>query len=110
MVATPRHLLRYRDEIDEPVNPGEASAGVVEPDQARVGRPSRIDAMQSQAMPQASSRRRGRPLVRIEAALVRLDCDDYGVRGGREQPVDPRRPDIDPTARPGIGCAPNEQR
>jgi len=55
----------------------EASKGgpPVELDQARVGRLSRMDAMQQQAMSQAALRLAGLERLRIEAALKRIDSE-----------------------------------
>lgn len=47
-------------------------------EQNSVGRLSRIDAMQMQAMALAGQRRRAAEKVQIEAALKRIDADDYG--------------------------------
>ena len=47
-------------------------------EQDSVGRLSRIDAMQMQAMALAGQRRRVAEKVQIEAALKRIDNDDYG--------------------------------
>jgi DnaK suppressor protein len=77
----------------------------VELDQQMVGRLSRMDAMQIQAMAQAlEARRRGR-LQMIEAALRRLDDGDYGycVECGDKIPVG--RLSIDPTITRCVDCA-----
>ncbi|MBI4792936.1 MAG: TraR/DksA family transcriptional regulator, partial [Deltaproteobacteria bacterium] len=50
----------------------------VELDQARVGRLSRMDAMQQQAMAQAAARLSEVERQRIEAALKRIDAGEYG--------------------------------
>jgi DnaK suppressor protein len=47
-------------------------------EQDSVGRLSRIDAMQMQAMALASQRRRSTEKRQIEAALRRIDSGDYG--------------------------------
>lgn len=77
----------------------------VELDQTSVGRLSRIDAMQMQAMAQATERRRAQEIARIEAALKRIDGGDYGwcVRCGEE--IAPKRLAADPTVATCIRCA-----
>ena len=50
----------------------------VELDQTRVGRLSRMDAMQHQAMANAQSERRRLERTRIEAALARIENGTYG--------------------------------
>jgi DnaK suppressor protein len=54
------------------------AAATVTLDQQSVGRLSRIDALQGQAMAQETARRRAVDLVRIDAALARLDAGTYG--------------------------------
>lgn len=54
------------------------SRKAVELDQTKVGRLSRMDALQQQAMDQAIETRRRNDLKRIEAALQRLDDGEYG--------------------------------
>lgn len=46
--------------------------------QDSVGRLSRMDAMQAQAMALAAERRRASERRRIDAALKRIDADDWG--------------------------------
>ena len=77
----------------------------VELDQQLVGRLSRMDALQVQAMAQAVEvRRRGR-LQRIEAALQRLDEGEYGycVECGEEIPK--KRLQVDLTLTHCVDCA-----
>ncbi len=77
----------------------------VELDQQSVGRLSRMDAMQVQAMAQAvDGRRRGRG-AQIEAALKRLDEGDYGYCVGCGEPIPAKRLAIDPTAARCVSCA-----
>ncbi|WP_448580417.1 TraR/DksA C4-type zinc finger protein [Thermaurantiacus sp.] len=56
----------------------EGSTAPVELDQDAVGRLSRMDALQVQAMALAARDRRAAERRRIEAALVRLGTDDFG--------------------------------
>lgn len=74
-------------------------------DQTQVGRLSRMDAMQQQAMATAQSRRRAARLKAIEAALKRIDADDYGWcdECGEEIPVG--RLKLDPCAVRCVACA-----
>ncbi|MEP1421629.1 MAG: TraR/DksA family transcriptional regulator [Erythrobacter sp.] len=50
----------------------------VELQQDSVGRLSRMDALQQQAMAQATERRRAAEAVRIKAALARVDEGEWG--------------------------------
>ena len=71
-------LLARRDVLRMTAKTNEAATAVVELDQARIGRLSRMDAMQSQAMSVEIKRRNDRELVAIKAALARMDGEDYG--------------------------------
>lgn len=84
---------------------GAEAAATVELDQTRVGRLSRMDAMQSQAMSQAAQRRREFELQRITAALRRIDAGDYGRCLHCDGPVAPARLEVDPAATLCIQCA-----
>ena len=98
-------LLELRNELESVTATADASSGVVELDQARVGRLSRMDAMQAQAMSQASGRRRALMLQKIEAALARIENDDYGLCQSCEEPIASKRLEFDPTATLCIECA-----
>ena len=77
----------------------------VELDQTSVGRLSRMDAMQQQAMAAAQSRRRTGRLQAIEHALRRIDEDEFGWcdECGEEIPLG--RLELDPTAVRCVDCA-----
>ncbi len=98
-------LLKLRAELESVAATGDESAAVVELDQSAVGRLSRMDAMQAQAMAKASGRRREAMLLRITAALARIDDDEYGLCQQCEEPINPKRLEFDPTALLCIDCA-----
>ena len=77
----------------------------VELDQQSVGRLSRMDAMQQQAMAEATQRHREVEIRRIDAALVRLDAGEYGacVRCGED--IAPDRLALDPAVALCVACA-----
>ena len=97
-------LLKLREELELIAATGDDSAAVVELDQAKVGRLSRMDAMQAQAMAQASAQRREAMLRNIEAALKRIDDGDYGFCRDCDEPINPKRLEFDPTALRCIDC------
>jgi DnaK suppressor protein len=97
-------LLKLRKELQSMVASSEESAAVVELDQSKVGRLSRMDAMQAQAMAQASAQRREAMLRNIEAALTRIDDGDYGLCRDCDEPIHPKRLEFDPTALRCIEC------
>ena len=57
---------------------GQSAQKTVELDQQSVGRLSRMDALQSQAMAQAQQRRRDVHKQALQAALRRLSDDEFG--------------------------------
>ena len=98
-------LLRLRDELQEIEQTGNEAAKTVELDQSRVGRLSRMDALQAQAMSIESGRRRNIKLKRIDAALKRIDKDEFGLCIKCEEEINPRRLEVDPAAPLCIDCA-----
>jgi len=77
----------------------------VELDQQSVGRLSRMDALQVQAMAQALGARRQGRLLRIEAALRRLDAGDYGFCEECGENIPAKRLEIDPATERCVDCA-----
>ena len=77
----------------------------MELDQTRLGRLSRVDAMQAQQMARASSRRRQAERGRIAAALKRIDDGDYGYCLSCGEMIPAPRLHIDPAAPQCVGCA-----
>ena len=98
-------LLKLRADLESVAATGDASAAVVELDQSKVGRLSRMDAMQAQSMAKAASQRRETMLLRIAAALERIDDDEYGHCQQCDEPINPKRLEFDPTALLCIDCA-----
>ncbi len=77
----------------------------VELDQTSVGRVSRIDAMQVQAMAVASEQRRHDEARRIEAAIKRIDEGEYGYCAACGEEIAEKRIEADPTVATCIRCA-----
>ena len=77
----------------------------VELDQTRVGRLSRMDALQGQALAQETVRRRKNELSRIEAALVRVDSGDFGYCVNCDEEISEKRLSLDPSTPLCIDCA-----
>ena len=100
-----QRLFAMREELEDIADTGDDPAAVVELDQSKVGRLSRMDALQAQAMAKASGERRALQLREIDAALRRIDDGSYGDCERCEEPISPRRLDADPTARLCIDCA-----
>lgn len=98
-------LFQLRAELLAAAEAGRESAAVVELDQSKVGRLSRMDAMQAQAMAQASEQRREQMLRQIDAALKRIDDDEYGHCLQCDEAINPKRLEFDPTVTLCIECA-----
>ncbi len=78
---------------------------IVELDQQAVGRLSRMDAMQQQAMAEAQERTRNLDLTWIEMANRRLTDDDYGYCVNCDDEIPDARLAIDPMAERCVKCA-----
>ena len=103
-------LLKLRDELQRLSATGDEAAAVVELDQSKVGRLSRMDAMQAQAMAQATANRRALKLRRIQAALERIDAGEYGRCQSCDEEIPPKRLEIDPTTLYCIRCASEQEQ
>jgi DnaK suppressor protein len=84
---------------------GQQAEEIVELDQTRVGRLSRMDAMQAQAMSQETGRRRRQLLVAVDAALERVKNGGYGDCFECGDTINPRRLEADPSTTLCINCA-----
>ena len=98
-------LLTAREAIEGLADARKAAAATVALDQSRVGRLSRMDALQQQAMAQSTRQRAETQLRRIDAALRRCNDGSYGYCAGCDEPIDPRRLEFDPTTALCISCA-----
>lgn len=98
-------LLQLREELLGLASASDEQAAVVELDQSKVGRLSRMDAMQAQAVAQATRERRESTLKEIALALQRIEDDEYGDCLSCGEPINPRRLEADPTASFCIDCA-----
>lgn len=103
--AARKQLLARRAALDEEMRLDEEGRKPVTLDQESVGRLSRIDAMQVQAMAQAVERRRQLEKARIDAALKRLDEGEYGYCLECGEDIAPKRLAHDPAVTHCIGCA-----
>ena len=102
-----RQLLELRAELQALEQGSQEDTAPVELDQARVGRLSRMDAMQAQEMAQEAARRRQRQLVEIDGALRRMDSGDFGHCFVCGEEIDLRRLEVDPASTRCIRCAEN---
>ncbi len=100
-----KRLLEMRDEIRHLSESTEEDRKPVELDQSMVGRLSRMDALQGQAMQLETERRRGVELQRIDAALGRIENEDFGYCLTCGEDIEVKRLEHDPTAPTCMVCA-----
>ncbi|WP_395175727.1 TraR/DksA family transcriptional regulator [Roseibium alexandrii] len=98
-------LVRLKAELESFIEISEDARATVMLDQQAVGRLSRMDALQGQAMAQASERQRRADIQRIEAALKRLDEGEYGYCAQCGEDIAAKRLKVDPAAAFCIRCA-----
>jgi DnaK suppressor protein len=98
-------LIEEQHELDTLSRDSSEGRGAVTLDQQSVGRVSRIDAMQQQAMAQESERRRQLRRRRIESALKRLDEGDFGYCVHCGEAIAEERLSFDPTVPSCVTCA-----
>lgn len=103
-------LLAEQRELEAVAATNNDAAKPVELDQTRVGRLSRMDAMQAQAMSQETQRRRELQLKKIAAAFKRLDSGDFGycIHCGEE--IAAQRLHVELTTLLCIACANSNEK
>ena len=102
-------LLSKREQLEALTETGEAAAQTVELDQSKVGRLSRMDAMQAQAMSIESNRRRELELTQIALALNKINDGDYGYCVSCDEEIAEKRLQINPAATLCIECASRQE-
>lgn len=98
-------LLARQDQLGKEDAANADSRDTVELQQDSVGRLSRMDAMQQQAMAQAQERRRAQEKLRITAALERLDEGEWGYCLTCGEEIAEARLRHDPSVAVCVGCA-----
>ena len=98
-------LIEQREMLLDLAESSRKAAQTVELDQSRVGRISRMDALQAQSMAQESDRRRLLALQRIDSALRRIETGDFGSCVACGEPIMASRLEADPGALLCIDCA-----
>ncbi len=91
-------LLRLMEAARESTRPVELDPGVQ-------GRLSRADALEQQAVALQAERRRQAELARIDAALRRIEEEDYGWCVVCGEPIPEKRLELDPTTATCVRCA-----
>lgn len=103
-------LERELDELCRQSQGTEADRRPVELDQQSVGRLSRMDSMQVQAMANAVEQRRRNRRSLIVRALARLDGGDFGHCLSCDEFVGLRRLEVDPASVLCVECARSARR
>jgi len=98
-------LEQHRTVLLNAENSGKQAAETVELDQARMGRLSRMDALQNQAISQEANRHRALELKRIQGALQRVANEEYGYCVSCDAAIAFRRLEIDPATPLCVTCA-----
>lgn len=83
---------------------GESSQDTFELDQQAVGRLSRMDALQSQAMVQAQQRRRDAQRTALNFALKRISEGEYGYCEECREAIEPERLRANPILMRCLSC------
>ncbi|EEE36530.1 transcriptional regulator, TraR/DksA family [Rhodobacteraceae bacterium KLH11] len=101
-----QHLIHQRlSELEAQSAAGQDAQSVVELDQQAVGRLSRMDALQNQAMAKAQQTRRDTEVHRLRTALTRMDEDEFGYCEDCGEPIAHGRLELDLAATKCVSCA-----
>ena len=100
-----RMLEGLRRSLDEEEKLGRDGQKTVTLDQQSVGRLSRMDALQQQAMAKATGSRRAQQRVKIAAALARMDEGEFGFCVECGEDIAVKRLELDPTVATCVNCA-----
>ncbi|UYG06910.1 TraR/DksA family transcriptional regulator [Halomonas sp. M4R1S46] len=105
MATVTARLMAMRDALREESADSRDARETVMLDQSSVGRLSRMDALQGQAMAKAEEERRQLTLTRIASALARIERGEYGACIACGEWIAARRLEGDPVVLKCIDCA-----
>ena len=103
--AYKKRLTGMREEVEKLSEVTEEARKPVQLDQTTVGRLSRMDALQTQAMQLETERRRTVEIQRIDAALKRMDEGEFGYCVSCGINIELKRLENDPTTPTCFDCA-----
>ncbi|NQY58616.1 TraR/DksA family transcriptional regulator [Cognatishimia sp.] len=98
-------ILQKLTDLEEQDRLGREGQAVVELDQQAVGRLSRMDALQSQAMAKATQAQREIQVKSLKAALKRMDDEDYGYCQDCGEDIPVARLKLNPAVLKCMSCA-----
>jgi len=104
MESYKKQLLDLQKELLDSQKAGHEGTKAVQLDQSSVGRLSRMDAIQAQAVSLENRRRRILKSQQIKAALQRIENGDFGICSRCGEDIDGRRLNFDPTSPMCISC------
>lgn len=99
-----QQLEQLKEELQQSVS-ADAGAEKVELDQSRMGRLSRMDALQNQQISLDKQRRRQHHLKAVEGALRRLEQGQFGLCFICDEPISLARLRFEPTLTRCVDCA-----
>ena len=102
-----QRLKSLRNDIEHLNNDSREAAGTVALDQSKVGRLSRMDALQAQQMALEMARRRQTQLQKIDSALRRIGEGEYGNCFICGEEIGAARLNFDPASTRCTGCMDN---
>lgn len=105
-----KELQQLEAELMEFLGLSSESSQAVELDQARMGRVSRGDAMQQQAMVSAAHERDQKRLVAVRKALKRIEDGDFGLCLECGDDINPKRLDVAPETEFCLDCQSLQER
>lgn len=105
-----QRLVSAREDLRTQYENEKAAADTVQLDQTKVGRLSRMDAMQLQSMAQSTMRNIETRLKRIGEALNKLDEDDFGYCDECGNEIAFERLEVQPEAPCCFACQSRQER
>jgi len=103
--ALKQQLIGRKKELERLVTAHHDNTRPVVLDQTTVGRLSRMDEIQNQAMSIEMERRRIDETHRIDAALARMEMDEFGYCMTCGDEIEKKRLELDPAIPICVGCA-----
>ncbi|MDG1858036.1 MAG: hypothetical protein P8I94_02960 [Emcibacteraceae bacterium] len=97
--------MSRQEELLQLINGHKDDVAPVALDQTSVGRLSRMDAMQGQAMAEEVKRRRENEILRIKSAFERMEEDEYGYCLTCGNDIAQKRLELDPSVALCNKCA-----
>ena len=103
--ALKKQLFERRNELERLILAHRVDTKPVVLDQTTVGRLSRMDELQRQAMSMETERRRKDEVCRIDASIVRVEQGEYGYCVTCGEKIEKKRIELDPAIPTCVGCA-----